>query len=156
MTVIAWDGKTLAADRRCTEGDGLIRTMTKIEKVEYHDEDGVETVLLGACGDTAVCAALVAWFKDGADPFDFPPVADSDRANLIAISAKQGVRVWAFSPHAMKFEDPTGAWGSGQDFAIAGMHLGLDAVAAVKLACIYRTDCGNGVDALSLEEEVVH
>ena len=32
MTVIAWDGHTLAADKRSVSGGGIARTVTKIQR----------------------------------------------------------------------------------------------------------------------------
>lgn len=66
MTVIAWDGCTLAADKRASSG-GIARTVTKIERHE-----GCLIAMTG-CWDTG--AEMREWFKAGADPEKFPEKA---------------------------------------------------------------------------------
>lgn len=140
MTVIAWDGQVLAADKRGTQA-GLVRTITKIER--YGNQ------LLGVSGETHIGAEMSAWFKAGADPEKFPPKARDDEATLMVVREGQ---VWLYvtSPYPLLVEDRSTAIGSGRDFAIAAMALGLDAKAAVELASRFDAGCGNGVDTLTL------
>lgn len=53
MTVIAWDGQTLAADKRAVSGGGIARTVTKIMR---HDD-----ALLAITGDWDAGAEMRAW-----------------------------------------------------------------------------------------------
>lgn len=153
MTVIAWDGKNLVADKQATDSCGLKGTVTKIERFDFHYEDEtVEEVLVGVCGDFCTSAALLQWFKDGANPKEFPPLDPDRRASLVAISKEQGIRLYTAGPYPMLFEDKTGAWGSGRDFALAAMHLGHDALKAVEVACLFNVDCGNGTDVLGFSD----
>lgn len=141
MTVIAWDGKTLAADKRATSV-GLARTVTKIQR------DG--DLLLAMTGDWDVAVELREWFKAGAVPRDFPEKAREDNASLIVIG-RGGVAVYSTGPFSMPIEQEKVAFGSGRDFAEAAMYLGCTAIEAVSVACHFQTDCGNGVDALTLD-----
>ncbi len=142
MTVIAWDGKTLAADKRAVNGT-LPRTTTKIFRAAG--------MLVGASGDHAVALQLLRWHRDGADPKEFPKAAEGDSVSLLVIHP--GNRVWLYTsgPVAAEFHDRHFAIGSGRDFAIAAMHLGKTAVEAVEIACLFDNYCGNGVDTLEFE-----
>ena len=63
MSVIAWDGERLAADKRATLGT-LIRTTTKV----FHLGDA----LAAYAGDADAGEEVLAWFKDGHDAAKFP------------------------------------------------------------------------------------
>ncbi|KMW48092.1 hypothetical protein DEE91_01050 [Ralstonia pickettii] len=141
MTVIVWDGKTLAADKRATSV-GLARTVTKIQR---HGEQ-----LLAMTGDWDVAAEIREWFKAGAVPRDFPAKAREDLASLIVV-CRGSLAVYSTGPFPMPIESEKVAFGSGRDFAEAAMHLGCSAIEAVSVACHFQTDCGNGVDALTLD-----
>lgn len=141
MTVIAWDGRTLAADKRAVSGGGIARVVTKIVR---HGPQ-----LLGITGDWDTGAEMRQWFMDGARAADFPAKAREDKATLVVVDA-DGIRTYASGPYAMWIEQVKCAWGSGRDFAEAVMWLGHDARRAVEAACHFQTDCGNGVDVLPL------
>lgn len=142
MTVIAWDGETLAADRRATSGGGIARTVTKIQK---HGD-----VLLGVTGNWDVAIEMREWFKAGAAPADFPAKAREGDATLIVIR-RDGIESFATGPYSMPIEEEKAAWGSGRDYAEATMYLGGSAVQGVQVASHFQTDCGNGFDTLTLD-----
>lgn len=142
MTVIAWDGKTLAADKRAVNC-GLSRTVTKISRNRNGE-------LLGVTGDFAAGLALRAWYEAGANAKEFPDLK-GDTATLVVVS-RTGVRLYeSGGPWPVCIEDAFFAAGSGRDFALAAMELGRNASQAVALACKFQSDCGNGVDALDLQ-----
>lgn len=142
MTVIAWDGRTLAADKRATSGGGIGRTVTKIAS-----HGGA---LLAMTGSWDVAAELREWWKAGAVPDAFPAKARDDVATLIVIR-EGAVFTYASGPYPMTIEAQKCAFGSGRDFAEAAMYLGKNASDAVAVACVFQTDCGNGIDTLELE-----
>lgn len=139
MTAIAWDGTSLAADKRAASGGGIARTITKIVR-----HNGA---LLGITGCYDTGAEMLAWWSAGAKPDDFPKAAREDKATLIVIS-EVGIRTYGIGPYPMWIEAEHCAWGSGRDYAEAVMHLGRDAELAVLVASHFQTDCGNGVDQL--------
>lgn len=143
MTVIAWDGVTLAADRRMCNGP-LIGTITKIRRAP----DGS---LIGSAGNADAGQEVMAWYERGADPKEFSDHMRNrdDFAGLLVI--RPDAEVWKYerTPYPMKFSGPH-AIGSGRDFAMAAIHLGHDAAKAVEVACALDCFCGNGVDRLSL------
>lgn len=143
MTVIAWDGKTLAADRRAVYPSGYIRQDTKI-----HRHNGQ---LLAITGDADTGRELLAWYRAGAAPEAFPASARNVNSTLIVIT-HDGIQVFCSGPYPHHILEPQAAWGNGRDYAEAAMHLGLDARAAVGVACHFQSDCGDGVDTLTLDE----
>ena len=143
MTVLAWDGSTLAADKLADQG-GVKKSTTKIFKVNGH--------LLGVSGNLSIGMELIAWWSNGANPEAYPPSNRSldDGARLIAIGADKKVMVYEISPHPFQIEGDFCAFGCGSAPALAAMDCGADARRAVEIACKYDTGCGNGVDVLAL------
>jgi hypothetical protein len=154
MTIIAWDGAVLAADKMAVDSCGMQRTTTKIELCERPIIETQSTVLItyaliGATGSQVVSEAMKAWFKNGQILNDFPAGARDDKATLIAIT-HDSVRFWSTEAYPCFITEKFMAWGTGRDFALAAMYLGKSAVEAVEIACHFQTDCGNGIDVLML------
>lgn len=152
MTVVAWDGRTLAADRRMTDGAGLIRTVRKIR--EWVEPGSGRRVGLAITGDAAAGLEMLEWFTGGEGPETWPKAAREDGATMIVVLASVGgpaqVVQYAKGPYPMTILDERSAWGSGRDFALAGMSLGLNAIQAVELACKFDCYSGGGVDFIEL------
>lgn len=143
MTVIAWDGKTLAADRQSTSG-GFASTVTKI----YRVPGGI----VGFTGSEGHAVALLAWFRDGREPSKWPKKEGANCASAVFITA-EGMFCYTGEdgPNACQHHDKFDAWGAGYAYALAAMHLGLDARRAVEIACELDVNCGKGIDTLTLE-----
>lgn len=144
MTCIAWDGKTLAADKRCCYG-GLIGTVTKIHRVRG--------VLVGGSGESAFINAMIQWIKEGRDAGSFPK-SQSDKDDwqpVLVIEVDGRISMYERTAFPIRREDRFIAIGSGRDFAMAAMHLGRSAREAVEVACALDCGCGNGIDTLGLE-----
>jgi len=142
MSVIAWDGQTLAADKRASLGTLICKT-TKIHRVG--------DALCAYSGEAAGGEEVLAWFRDGAKPADFP-ITQRDRENWagLLVIRKGQILKYEHSPNPISFEDKFFAIGSGRDFALAAMHLGYDARTAVEVAIALYSGCGNGVDTMQL------
>ena len=144
MTVIVWDGTTLAADKMCVSGD-LKRTVTKIRKINGH--------LCAGSGDFDRIHEMYAWFSRGAKPEEFPPFGrdNNDWCGLLVITPDRRVLKYERTPYAMDFtESGAHCLGSGRDFAYAALHMGADAAGAVAVASVLCPSCGHGVDTLTL------
>ena len=141
MTVIAWDGTTLAADKRAISGGGICRTVKKIERFD--------NCLLAISGSWDVGVELREWFKKGAIVNAFPESARKDEATLLVVG-HGGLATYASGPYPMSVEDTRYSTGSGRDFAEAAMYLGKTAREAVEVACVFQSDCGNGIDEIVL------
>ena len=119
MTVVAWDGISIAADR---QGGGSSRfACAKL----FPQLDG--RVIAGA-GVFVMVNSLVKWIAAGADPLDYPAqppgldleasvleVAPSGRATVYEAGCTSGFNLLPGHAYAL---------GSGRDFALAAMHLG--------------------------------
>ncbi len=144
MTVIAWDGKTLAADKAGTNC-GYARTVTKI----YSVPGGI----VGFSGDGSRAMELLAWFRAGRVVADYPKFQeDADTAVGNIFIAEDGRSLtYLHSAYPELHEDKFNAIGAGRDYALAAMYLGFSATRAVEVACALDVNCGNGIDTLTLE-----
>jgi hypothetical protein len=144
MTVICWDGKELAADRRSLYG-AVIHEVTKIWRIG--------DVLVGGAGDYAQVLEMAAWVRAGRDVAAFPSSQRSkdDWAAVLLIEVDGTVLIYERTPYPVKVESLPVAIGSGKEFARAAMHCGRSPREAVLVANALTQECGNGVDVLTLE-----
>ena len=148
MTVIAWDGRTLAADKRGTVA-GMGYTVTKLHRVRYG--------LIAFSGGGSHAAELLHWFQGERDPATYPRRDDDSGAGTVHIDLSGRVFMYAAaSPFPELVESPFFARGAGRDYAMAAMHLGCDARRAVEVACEFDVTCGNGIDALDLHGDAIN
>lgn len=143
MTVIAWDGKTLAADKMANFS-GLKGTVTKIR--------AARDALLFVSGDFDAATNLYAWYEAGAILEAWPKFQEDKDAWMPLHAVKRDGSIWRYErrPYPFLIEEKKFAVGSGRDFALAAMHMGADAVEAVKVACQFDPGCGLGIDTLTL------
>lgn len=144
MTVIAWDGIVLAADKQATNA-GLKFKSTKITRVGGS--------LLFSAGDADYIALMYQWFEEGALPEKFPS-CQNDKDNWVTLNViKKDKSIWRYerTPVARRVEEEKFACGSGRDYALAAMYMGASAVKAVEIACHFDNGCGLGIDTLYLE-----
>ena len=147
MTVIAYDGLYVAADRMISNNDGLQGMSRKIEVFEGQ--------VLATCGAADHGEALMWWFKEGMHPEAFPHLSkvggDKD-AYLYVFKHNTPVACFQTWPRPIIFPMVLFAAGCGNDIARTAMHLGRDAREAAKIACELNVFCGNGVDYVDLSE----
>jgi len=146
MTVIVWDGKTLAADKEAGTQYIKCNRTTKIHRLE----DGR---LMGLAGDAAVAREMGEWVKAGASPASFPDECRPGRTNsarALVITMDRQVLVYENSPYPILFDGDKHAIGAGTDAALAVLALGHDAVTAVRIASEVCNGCGGGIDSLEL------
>lgn len=146
MTVIAWDGKTLAADKRASN-NGLARTVTKIRRAS-------NGALMACTGDLHAGEELMAWYEAGRVTEKYPESQKAlveELTTLVVIEPGPVITTYGRYGARAVFEERTYACGCGRDYAVAAMHYGKDAREAVALACLFDVGCGNGIDTLELE-----
>lgn len=147
MSVIAWDGKTIAADRQATCSDMRRKTV----KLDCKAVRG-KILIFGWTGIDSNGRELMDWYVKGADVAKWPASqATSDWTRLLVASAK---RVLEFEqrPYPIIHTRAPLAWGSGRDFAVGAMAMGANADQAVQIACRYNVSCGMGVTVFTLTE----
>lgn len=145
MTTIAWDGRTLAADKRCVYGE-VVNIVTKIHRAG--------DCLVGGSGEFAFILAMVEWVRGGRKDSEFPAdQRNKDEWQPVLVIDREGrMHLYERTCHPIRWERRFGAIGSGKAYAIAAMHLGLSAEDAVAVACEYDPGSGNGIDVLRMEE----
>lgn len=145
MTVIAWDGKTLAADKRSLNND-VANTVTKIFR---SDSD----TLMGLSGHLGRAMQMMRWIEACRIAETFPKgTTDDDWAVVLVVHRNGAVEKYESREFPITFDDPCFAMGSARDFALMAMHLGHDARRAVELTCELSVICGNGIDTLSFDD----
>lgn len=123
MTTIAWDGKHLVADTRCTSTMGLVRRVEKAWKLE-------NGTLFASCGSPEQNVIVRAWLNGETPKPTFP----MDDFTGIQIAADKSIWIYEKLLAPWRIFDPNHAIGSGRDFALAAMALGKTALEAVELA----------------------
>lgn len=134
MTVIAYDGKTLAADRRCCTECGIL--LSPRRKLIVTERGAV-----AACGETLspeADARLVGKIGDGKRmDLDYPCDA------FVLLRGGEAFKVQ--NGHALTLTGPASV-GSGHEVALGAMAMGADARRAVEIASALIVTCGDGVD----------
>lgn len=142
MTTIAWDGKTLAADKQATFSDRA-HSVTKIHRGKGR--------LYGFSGTCELKNAWINWHQRGADPDKCPKIPDGLSVTLIVITQDGAITLYCDSGNGSTFDKGQPfAIGSGQDYAMAAMVSGANARQAVLLASELDLFSGLGVDSLEL------
>jgi hypothetical protein len=148
MTIIAFDKKTLAADKQCNFGDGKCKT-TKIHKVLHH----VVGMTGKACDDYRLCR----WIEKGMVIEDWPFVEeDEELMEAIVINTKTG-EVRRYTTECKGYYEDLSeadffAIGAGCNYAMMAMHLGYSAEDAVLKTNELCPTCGLGVDVIQLKK----
>lgn len=139
MTTIAWDGKTLAADRQCNAGGIRDLKVTKILK----RKDGA---ICGAAGRASEMGGFHRWFLAG-EKKSSPKLSEKSAAFIVRPSGKLVI----FDEDGWFEADPGPyAIGTGWEIARATMFLGFNAVKAVETAAALDSNTNNEVDTLEL------
>jgi ATP-dependent protease HslVU (ClpYQ) peptidase subunit len=149
MTVIAFDGKTIAADGLAVMGYRV--TDDKRQKIIVRSGH-----IFAFAGDSGAFMPMVEWWLDGRSRDVFEKLPKTEAATLLVITPgglafTVGTKFWEPEPLA-----PGQAIGSGQEYAIAAMAAGLTAEDAVRLVvdrrlCIY---CGGEVQVVNVAKSM--
>lgn len=147
MTTIAWDGKTLAADR-CSWSAGARRRVRKVYKVRAPDGS---VYLVAFAGNGNFAMEVLRWMRGQAerpDPYRFVRPEQMDHQCALVIDEQR--RVWQLGNELTysAMNERIYAFGAGQDFAWGALEAGANAAQAVRIA-IKRSDwAGLGVDTV--------
>lgn len=144
MTIICWDGKTLAADKRMTAGT-QVASVTKIRRLS-------KGRLAGMAGVVPDGFALMDWLNGRMDPTKFTLSGDNCETEIMVID-KGSILIYGtgIGLVPLSIEEPFFAIGSGAPYALGALYCGKSARQAVEIACKFDAACGNGVDVLTLE-----
>lgn len=131
MTVIVWDGVTLAADKACFNGS----TMQAVEKLRKISVNG-KTYLLGFTGDFSVAMEMLHWAKNGFGTEHFPASNRDPKEGCSMIVVNEDREVWKYasSPYPWQTMAQRCAFGSGDNAALGALFMGATAEQAVQAA----------------------
>lgn len=159
MTVIAWDGKVLAADSLETDSNGYMLGMCK--KLYRLKSGG----MLGTAGDSD-CRALMGLVENVKDENDLPTRAEIEATktagsyilvlpdkSVFMLSTDVDEDLKAVKAEVVPYKGKCLAVGHGQDFARAAMSVGKTSAEAVKVACKWSVVCGGPIQTMKLEDK---
>jgi len=136
MTTIAAKASTgeIAADSMVS-GDDSFYLVEKLRRGQ--------TSVYGGCGDWDKLLKFSKSLESGAD-------LDSDTDVTVLELRSDGIWIYESTIIPAKIKNDFWAIGTGANFAIAAMHLGLTPAEAVKLACLYDTSSHEPIDVMTL------
>lgn len=157
MTVIAWDGKTLASDSLCSDEHGMVAGMTK--KV-FRLSSGA---ILGTAGDED-CRELTILLQNVKEEADLPAKKELEATRtvfdgILILPNKKAYQIQVvcvvpefnvWQAEVRQINSKYYAVGHGMDFALTAMDLGKDAPTAVKAAIKRSLFCGGPVQVMTL------
>ena len=158
MTVIAWDGETLAVDG-LTEQGGMQYTADKLFTIDDDPQMGpskdlpiAAPALISGAGSVRGIMHVLQWYREGAKG-EFPSIAwnNGDPQVVLVVVNKYGA--WEFcheTPRHVGFE-PFG-WGFGGAMAMGVMLAGKPAHDAVEITNAHMEACGRGVETATLKD----
>lgn len=140
MTTIAFDGKTLAADRKATGSQQM--NVSKI--VRFGDG-----WMMACCGYYDHFIEVVHWLEGGGRDNDKPDLSRQDDQSTFLLVGPHGKSYWLTWPWLRRVEiaEPFIAFGSGGDYAMGAMAMGAGAKRAVSIACQLDPYSGKGIDS---------
>jgi hypothetical protein len=144
MSIVVWDGKSLACDRQATVA-GLKHIGYKFRPLT----DGSRGVM-AFTGELAQGLAMMHWYESGAVREQFPHFQNTDMWSRLIVAQPGYCCYYEATPFAIPVIESFAAWGSGRDFALGALARGASAKQAVEIACHFNTDCGLGVDCFEL------
>jgi hypothetical protein len=146
VTVVVWDGRTLAADRMASSNYIKVSAVTKIA--------AINGCLVGTSGNSSFAEEWRRWFARGGRPEEFTDLMrDQDEfTNALVITPAREILLYQRGPYPVLHHNDKHAIGSGAEVALAVMHMGGDARKAVEVASAICVGVGNGLDTLTLEE----
>lgn len=140
MTTLAYDGKTLAADRQLTLGG----TPMPLRKIFRHNDE-----LIGLSGSVQESLLFLEWYRNGGVSAGDKPKLSDDFSALVITDGK----IMRYEALLMPWQIDLPFWaaGSGADYALGAMAAGKSAVEAVEIAIRFDTSSGMGIDYVDLE-----
>lgn len=141
MTVIAWDGKTLAADRQATYGE-MKNVTTKVFRFDNR--------LMAGAGEHTGVHAIINWLTGDMKAEKYPK---NVRASVWVVVKGGPTLRFEDSPYPVTIEDLFWADGTGGCVALGALAMGATARKAVELAAQHCTGCGMGVSEMSFDAD---
>lgn len=143
MTTVAWDGRSIAADRRMV-GEGIASTTGKLFKLK-------NGCILSGAGYLDQVLEVAAWINGGCKEDKKPKFPEdlNEGSSLLLVDPK-GRAYYLTWPYLRRLQinEKFAAIGSGSHFAMGAMAAGADARQAVAIAARFDPNTGGGVNVL--------
>jgi len=136
MTIIVWDGSTLATDCAATDGSAKWQT----QKAWYW----LGEILSGA-GPLHTILEMREWYKGGRIPDKLPKVQLGPHWCHFVVVGAGGLQRYEQSPIPIEHGYDACAFGEGRDFALGALAMGASAAQAVAVCNQLVPSCGMGV-----------
>ena len=155
MSIVAFDGVILAADRASWKGDVWSHTK-KLFQVAPCDECVcrfrlpaiTKNLVWGACGMAAEVPLMLRWMQKGGD---VPSLEDKDMSRGLILDAETGEVYGLTGLLTLEpFTHPPVADGGGHQLALGAMLAGASAIRAVELVAARTAMAAGGVDFYTL------
>jgi len=143
MTIVAFDGKTIAADGLASDG-GIVASKD-VQKLAV-----VDNCVIGSGGCHWSALKFIDWWKKGkVDPY---PVLDEAFCALVVHSDGNAELYGCKFDVGIPLGQRPYVIGCGRDIARGAMAMGADAKRAVEICCELDTACGGDIMVVTLEE----
>ena len=148
MTIICWDGTTLAADKLNWTA-GTIATICKIRKIRGE--------LYGISGKTVLANIIWKWIENGMKEKEMPTSQQDGEKSVTIMKIDKDRKIWIYEHSITPWhcEDSFFCIGGGCDLGMGAMAAGATAAQAVEIGIKFNALCGKGVDTLTFDQPVV-
>jgi hypothetical protein len=147
MSIVAWDGKTLAADRRMVSGELPLEH----PKLFYRQEVRWYYAFTGWAEHIE---PLMEWHCRGKPQSDYPAFQSGTNWTRMIVATQTELLEYTSTPYPIKHRLAVfTAFGAGRDLAIGAMSHGANAEDAVKIACRWNIFCGGQIDTFRVLAE---
>ena len=146
MTVVVWDGKTLATDRMANDGSHKWESSKA-----WYASINQKPVIISGVGLLQHIVFLREWLKKGGKVEDYPRhILSQHHSPQLVLVKSDGLWVYEGVPVPVSRGFEPCAFGEGKDFAYGALAMGADAEKAVTIANEYSLQCGKGVELFNL------
>ncbi len=135
MSVIVWDGESLAVDHGINDG----HVITPVQKAWV-----VNGVHLAGVGTAHDIFKMKLWVTEGRKAEQFPQV--SDQSHFVIVNPASGLIRYTTKPIGIVHGFNQVALGSGRDFAYGALAMGANAKQAAEAAAKYCVSCSPRID----------
>lgn len=148
MTVLAWDGKTLAADSRVSSRSDIItdnaQKIYKINNIGYAGDTLLAIAMSGALADFDKVVSFI-------HSSEFPGGEIDHRLNGIVVGVNYVYMLEQGTGYLVRYDRKLKvAEGSGEAYARSAMSLGMNAKDAIKHAIKHNSGCGGKIRCIEL------
>ena len=144
MTVVVFDGTSLAVDSHSSDG----KAKTPATKVWIRNGE-----LMTGAGHLASILEMKDWYERGGNVGEYPKCQQGPRQCVFIVMDHSSAYRFESSPHPIEMTGPF-AYGAGAEFAYGALHMGATAEQAVEAAIAYSPYCFGVPRVYSPEQEV--